>query len=105
MTPRPFLVRLIVPFAIAMALIVVICGTVIYWGGERTTRRQQIQDLDRLTSLVRQWVPADAHALSEGDRTRLLDSARVLGTRITLIDGSGTVILDSDAPPGRMENH
>ena len=104
MTARPFLVRLILPFALAMAAIVVVCGTVIYWGGERTARQQQIEDLDRLTSLVRQWLPADG-AIVDADRARLVDSARVLGTRITLIDGAGKVILESDADPHRMENH
>ena len=104
MTPRPFLVRLILPFALAMALIVVVCGAVIYWGAERTARRQQIEDLDRLAALVRQWVPAEG-SLPEADRARLVDSARVLGTRITLIDGSGTVLLDTDAPAEQLENH
>ena len=104
MTARPFLIRLILPFALAMAAIVVVCGTVIYWSGERTARRQQINDLARLTSLVRQWLPVDG-AITAADRERLADSARVLGTRITLIDGTGKVILDSDAVPERMDNH
>ena len=104
MTPRPFLVRLILPFALAMALIVIVCGAVIYFEGERTARRQQIEELDRLASLVRQWIPADA-PLTEADRARLIDSARVLNTRVTLIDGSGKVLLDTDALPERMENH
>jgi two-component system phosphate regulon sensor histidine kinase PhoR len=104
MTPRPFLVRLILPFALAMALIVVVCGGLIYFEGERTARRQQIEELDRLASLVRQWVPADA-ALTDADRTRLIDSARVLNTRVTLIDGTGKVLLDTDAVPERMANH
>ena len=104
MTTRPFLLRLILPFALAMAVIVIVCGTVIYWGGERAARRQQIEELDRLASLVRQWLPPDG-ALTDADRARLIDSARVLATRITLIDDSGNVLLDSDASPERMENH
>jgi two-component system phosphate regulon sensor histidine kinase PhoR len=104
MTPRPFLIRLILPFALAMALIVAVCGSVIYWGGERTARRQQIEELDRLTVLVRQWLPADGN-LSPSDAARLVDSARVLGTRLTLVDGSGKVLIDSDASPQAMENH
>ena len=104
MTPRPFLTRLILPFALAMAAIVVVCGAVVYWGGERTARRQQIQDLDRLASLVRQWIPGGGQ-ISDAEKARLADSARVLGTRITLIDGDGKVILDTDAAPESMENH
>jgi two-component system phosphate regulon sensor histidine kinase PhoR len=104
MTPRPFLLRLILPFALAMALIVAVCGTVIYWGGERTARLQQIEDLDRLAAFVHHTLPAD-RALTESDRSRLSDSARVLGTRITLIDGTGKVLLDTNVPVETMENH
>ena len=104
MTPRPFLARLILPFALAMALVVVVCGVVIYWSGENAQRRQQIRELDRLTALVRQWVPPGG-AITDADRTRILDSAKVLGTRITLIDGAGNVVLETDASPQKMENH
>jgi len=104
MTPRPFLVRLILPFALAMALIVVVCGTAVYLGGERSARLRQIEELDRLASLVRPWLPADGR-LADADRSRLADSARVLNTRVTLIDGSGKVLLDTEAVPERMENH
>ena len=104
MTPRPFLIRLILPFALAMALIVAVCGTVIYWGGERTARLQQIEDLDRLAAFVHHTLP-NSNELTAADRSRLSDSARVLGTRITLIDGAGKVLLDSDVPAETMENH
>jgi two-component system phosphate regulon sensor histidine kinase PhoR len=104
MTPRPFLARLILPFALAMALIVVVCGAVIYWSGESAQRQQQIQELNRLTALVRRWVPAGG-GITDADRARLTDSANVLGTRITLIDGAGNVVLETDAAPRQMENH
>jgi two-component system, OmpR family, phosphate regulon sensor histidine kinase PhoR len=111
--PRPFLARLIVPFAVLMALIVVVCGLTIHWAGERATRRQQIQDLNRLTALFRQWVvpatPApgsDAPAALDAEaHRRLVDAAGVLDTRVTLIDGSGRVLFDTDASAERMENH
>ena len=104
MTPRPFLVRLIVPFALAMVVIVVVCGSVVYWSGDRTARQQQIEALDRLASLVRQWLPAGG-TITDADRARLTDSARALGTRITLIDGAGAVVLDTDVPLAQLGNH
>ena len=104
MSPRPFLPRLIVPFALAMALIVAVCGAVIYWAGERTARLQQVEDLDRLAAFVHHTLAA-SNDVTAADRGRLADSARVLGTRITLIDGSGRVLLDTDVPPETMENH
>ena len=114
MTSRPFLVRLISPFAVLLILIVAVCGAVIHQAGERATRSQQIDDLDRLTRLVRQWVPAANVAAIEGgaatargraDRARLADAARLLATRITLIDGGGRVLFDTDVPAERMDNH
>jgi len=104
MTPRPFLPRLILPFAVAMALIVAVCGAVIYWAGERTARLQQVEDLDRLAAFIHHSL-AISGDVTPADRARLADSARVLGTRITLIAGSGAVLLDTVAAPERMENH
>src|SRR4051812_2869580 len=109
MTPRPFLPRLILPFAVAMALIVAVCGAVIYWAGERTARLQQVEDLDRLASFIHHSLATSGDVMpgdvTPAERARLADSARVLGTRITLIAGSGTVLFDTDAPPEQMENH
>ena len=56
MPPRPFLLRLIAPFAVMIMLVVTVCGVVIYWAGQRTVHLQQIRDLDRLAALVRQWL-------------------------------------------------
>src|ERR671914_489186 len=93
---RPFLARLIVPFAVLMALIVVVCGLTIHWAGERATRRQQMQSLNHLTALFRHWVaPAATDGTGASDATgaagldpatqnRLADAARVLDTRVTL---------------------
>ena len=92
------------PFALAMTLIVAACGAVVYWEGEQAARRQQVGELDRLASLIRQWLPGDGR-MGAQDRQRVLDSARVLNTRVTLIDGSGEVLLDTDAPASRMANH
>src|SRR4029079_9422569 len=104
MHPSQFLPRLILPFAVAMALIVAVCGAVIYWAGERTARLQQVEDLDRLAAFIHHSLPISGDG-APADRARLADSARVLGTRITLIAGSGAVLLDTDAAPERMENH
>ena len=104
MSPRPFLPRLILPFAVAMALIVAVCGAVVYWAGERAARLRQVEDLDRLAGFIRHTLSI-SNDVTPADRARLADSARVLGTRVTLIDGSGKVLLDTDAEPERMENH
>src|SRR5688500_12468730 len=104
MSPSPFLPRLILPFAVAMALIVAVCGAVVYWAGEGAARRRQVEDLARHAGCIRHTLSI-SNDVTQADRARLADSARVLGTRVTLIDGSGKVLLDTDAEPERMENH
>src|SRR4051812_23132879 len=104
MSSRAFFLRLILPFAVLMSLIIVVCGAAIYFVGERRTRQQQVADLDRLTPLVRQWA-AESPTLDDAGRRRLADAARVLRARITLVGGDGTVLLDTDADAARMENH
>ena len=105
MSERPFLLRLIFPFAILIAIVIGISGAVIYWAGQRHVRLQQIHDLDRLVTLVRQTLPSDAATITPDESTRITDLAVILDTRITLINGAGTVLLDTYHDPATMENH
>jgi two-component system phosphate regulon sensor histidine kinase PhoR len=105
MQSRPFLLRLMLPFAIVIALIVIVCGAVIYFAGQRTVHQQQIQDLDRLTGLVRQWLAGSDNEITEPQREQLRGAAQVLQTRITLIDGTGRVLFETHSTPEQMENH
>src|SRR5688572_5780337 len=106
MSPRPFPFRLVVSVGAATLLIVAVCGAVIHAAGRRAVYLQQVTDLDHLAQLVRQWVPAGGGSeLGQADRARIDDLARTLGTRITLIDGAGNILLDSDATTNLMDNH
>ena len=108
MPPRPFLARLLAPFVVMIVLVVTVCGAVIYWAGQRTVHLQQIRDLGHLTALVRQWLePAGESSPSvTGDQLdQVRRAAQVLDTRITLIEGDGRVLLDTDSDPRQMENH
>src|SRR5688572_27453194 len=105
MTTRPFLSRLILPFAVVIVLIVSLSGAVIYLTGQRAVRHQQLQDLHQLTTRVRQMLPTDPAALSADSRKQLNDFAYLLGARLTLIDGAGRVVLDSHADPATLPNH
>ena len=104
MTPRPFLLRLLLPFALIMALIVVVCGAAVYWADQRAVRVEQIRQLDNLTALVRQWV-GDEAMLDEGRQGQLRSAAEALRTRVTLIEGKGHVFFDTLGTPVAMENH
>jgi hypothetical protein len=105
MSRRPVLLRLLLPFALLIALVVCVCGTVIWWAGQRTVRLQQIRDLDRLSSLVGRWLDPASQAVTPEQIGQIKDASNMLGTRVTLIDGSGRVLLDTHANPSQMENH
>ncbi len=106
MSSRSFLFRLILPFAALMGLIIVVCGVAMRVAGETSARSEQIRDLDRFASLTREWLPEGMAAqdpLKLGPQ-RVGDAARVLNTRITLINGSGNVLFDSAAEVSHIDN-
>ena len=107
MATRPFFTRLIVTFAGVIALVVAVCGTVIYLAGQRAARAQQIEELARLTKLVREQLPnpTGAFSIDAQEKERLTALAEALATRVTLIDGAGTVVFDTQHDPSTMENH
>jgi two-component system, OmpR family, phosphate regulon sensor histidine kinase PhoR len=105
MTPRPFLLRLLLPFALIMAAIVVVCGAAIYWADARAVRVEQIRQLDNLTALVRPWVAADNESFDAARQAQLRAAAEALRTRVTLLDGAGHVFFDTWSDPRAMENH
>ncbi len=108
MTSRPLFARLIVVFAVLLAMIVAVCGGVIYVSGQRSVRAQQVADLQRLTPLIRGWLAEDGVSkppVHDLLRRRLFDAAKVLDTRITLVAGDGTTFFDTHADPAVMTNH
>lgn len=106
MSPRPFLFRLIVPFAMMIVIVIAACGAVVYWAGQKTVRLQQEQDLDRLVAIVRPVMPADESVITPSQEQRIIDLAELLNTRITLIGGNGKVLFDSaHRPASELENH
>lgn len=107
MAPRPVTFRLVLTVALTTLIVVAVCGAAIHWTGRRAVYEQQVADLDHLTQLVQQPLaagtgPAD---ISEAERTRLKNFAGTLDIRLTLIDGNGKVLFDSDATANLMDNH
>src|SRR5688500_3493251 len=109
MTSRPFLLRLILPFALMVALIITVCGVVIHLAGERAIRLQHLQKVENVAAVLRQSLGAGelmgATRLSAAQETELRNAARVLDARVTLIAGDGVVLFDSAAAPASMSNH
>jgi two-component system phosphate regulon sensor histidine kinase PhoR len=103
MTPRPVLLRLILPFAVTIGLVVIACGAAMYYAGQRNVRQEQINDLNRLARLVRGQFSSEA--ITPQQRKQIQDLANAVDTRITLIDAKGIVLFDTQADAARMENH
>lgn len=105
MPDRPVLVRLLLPFALMIALLVCVCGGVVWWAGQRTVQIEQLRELNRMAALVRQWLDPSRQSVSPEQISRLKEASEVIETRITLIDGSGRVLFDTHADAKQMENH
>jgi two-component system phosphate regulon sensor histidine kinase PhoR len=104
MSSRRVPFRLVASVACTTLVVAAICGAVIHWAGRHAVYIQQVNDLDRLTLLVRDSLPRDG-SLAEGDRVRLSKMAQTLGVRVTLISSSGNILLDTDATANLMDNH
>src|SRR5688500_5944367 len=104
MDRRPFPFRLVVTVAFTTLIVVAVCGAAIHWAGRKAVYVQQVNGLDRIMQLVRDAVPRD-RPLSDEDRARLNAIADPLGVRVTLIDGGGSILLDTDATANLMDNH
>jgi PAS domain S-box-containing protein len=76
-----------------MAMIVAVCAAAVYWADQRAVHAEQVRQLDNLTALVRPWVAVDNETLDAARQTQLRTAAEALRTRVTLIDGSGHVLL------------
>ncbi len=105
MTSRPFLSRLILPFALLIVLIVSASGAVIYLTGNRAVRLQQLKDLNQLTVRLRDRLAGEADQLSETTKQQMTDFAYLLNARLTLIEGSGKLVFDTAADVKTLPNH
>lgn len=104
MSRRPFPSGLVFTVALTTLVVVAACGAVIHMAGRQAAYLQHVSDLDHQAGLVREWVPKDGR-VGDADRQRINDLGSALSTRITLIDGAGRIVLDSDAAADRMDNH
>jgi two-component system phosphate regulon sensor histidine kinase PhoR len=106
MAKGPLASRLLFVFAGMIVLVVGVCGAVLYLAGQHAAREQEIDELARLAKLVREQLPTDSSGtFSAQQQAQLRSWADVLATRVTLIDGDGKVLLDTQADPSTMENH
>jgi two-component system phosphate regulon sensor histidine kinase PhoR len=106
MSKGPLASRLLFVFAGMIVLVVGVCGVVLYLAGQHAAREQQIDELARLAKLVREQLTSDnAGMFTSQQQAQLRSWAEMLATRITMIDGDGKVLLDTQADASTMENH
>ncbi len=105
MTSRPFLSRLILPFAVLIVLIVSASGVVIYLIGNQAVRGQQLKDLNHLTVRLRDRLATEGDQISPATERQVAEFVHLLNARLTLIDGDGKVVIDTAADIRVMPNH
>ena len=102
--PRSLRTRLAIPFITMVVLVLLALAAVL---GERT---EQIY-IERLSDELRDQAllvanDIERHGTTAEDVVPLIDQlGGRIGSRLTLIDGDGTVLADSEADPAVMENH
>jgi len=104
---RGLVLRLTIPFVVLITVVLLVLGALL--GG-----RARDVYLDRLSGQMHSQALVIASridreislGIDQGELTALLDELRgMTGSRITLIAADGTVLADSDADSGAMENH
>src|SRR3989442_1137919 len=105
MSPRPFLLRLLVPFILTALLMALVAGGVIYWVGRGTIHWDQVQALDLVAGTTRKSISAEGRTLTAAGAKQLRTISQMWTARITLIDGGGVVVSDPHADRGAMQNH
>ena len=95
MPPRPFLVRLLIPFIALWAVVSAASLGLTAWVARGSVYLDQVQTLDAAASAVR-------HGATDAD---LRARATAAGCRITVVARDGAVRFDSLADPARMANH
>jgi two-component system phosphate regulon sensor histidine kinase PhoR len=105
MRSRPVLFRLLLPFFLLSALIAGVSLGLTYWVARGSVYLDQIRTLSAVAAAIRQGVLPDNPHLPATVSAQLTAISRGLGARITVIDGHGTVMFDTDADVTTMENH
>lgn len=103
MTARPFILRLLAPFTLMIALVVTLSASAIYIAGERAARIYHLRDLERLLGVLRQDLGRDGVIAAE-DLERLRQAGDLLKARIALIDAAGEALMDTGVGASAMPN-
>jgi two-component system phosphate regulon sensor histidine kinase PhoR len=105
MSNRTYLLRLIIPFAVMVVIVVGLSGWLIYRSGYETARQQQMQDLAGDASQLSELLRSEGFRITDTVRRRIDDDTRFRDVRFTIIDRDGNVMLDTRAALEALNNH
>jgi len=105
MSNRSYLLRLIIPFAIMIVLVVGLSGWLIYHSGEQSARKRQIEQLANDAKLLAQTIRDDNSRLHDAVLERADAEAKFRNVRVSIIKRNGDVIFDTHAKLVDMDNH
>ncbi|MBC7784444.1 MAG: HAMP domain-containing protein, partial [Burkholderiales bacterium] len=105
MSNRSYLLRLIIPFAVMMVVVVALSGWLIYQAGVAGARAQQIIELKNDAALLATVVGRAASMDDAQVMQRLREEGKFREVRYTLIASDGRVTFDSEVPLEQLDNH
>jgi two-component system phosphate regulon sensor histidine kinase PhoR len=105
MNPRPFLLRLLLPFFALAGLIAAGSWALTYWVAQGSVYLDQVRTLNAAVLAVRAAMSPDGAHLVAAKLDQLRALSQFAKTRITVIAGDGTVLFDTQGDPSAMENH
>jgi two-component system phosphate regulon sensor histidine kinase PhoR len=105
MIARPFWLKLLIPFVALSLLVAALSLALSYWVAQGSVYVDQARTLATAAGIVRAAVTPDGSGIRPAAVDRLRALAVTADVRVTVIRGDGTVLMDTVADPGHMENH
>lgn len=105
MSNRSYLLRLIIPFAIMIVLVVTLSGWLIYHSGQEQARKRQTDLLIADAELTAQQMRDNGSRLTPELIERVDAEAKFRNLRLSIIDRDGTVVLDTHVKLKDLDNH
>ena len=101
MKPRPVLIRLLLPFAVTIVLVVIACAIAFYYAGQQNVQIEQKNDLARLAALGARGLTGDSITPDQRKQIQSLADVPIRASRSST--ARAAVLLDTQADPVQME--
>ena len=107
MSPRPFFLRLLVPFVLAAVIMAVVTGGIIFWLGRGTVHWEQVRTLDLVTRTVSRFASTlmRTHDQQSGPKRTASNFNGLRRPHHHHRRRMGVVIFETHASASTMDNH